>query len=320
MEQVKLGAAGPIVSRLGLGCMGMSGVYGPADRAESLATLAMAAERGITLIDTGDFYGMGDNELLIGEALRSLDRDRFTLSVKFGALRGPGGEWLGFDARPAAVKAFAAYSLNRLGVEAIDVYRPARLDPQVSIEDTIGAIKELVEAGHVRHIGLSEVGAETIRRAHAVHPIADLQIEYGLLTRGIEKEILPTCRELGIAITAYGVMAREPLAGGDWRAHTPRFQGANLDRNLALAETLREVAAARGMTAAQAAFAWVLAQGKDIVPLVGTRTCDRQEALASLDLTLESEDLAALESAVPPDAAAGERYPDGQMAMLDSER
>jgi aryl-alcohol dehydrogenase-like predicted oxidoreductase len=330
MEQVKLGAAGPIVSRLGLGCMGMSGVYGPADRAESLATLTMAAERGITLIDTGDFYGMGDNELLIGEALRSLDRDRFTLSVKFGALRGPGGEWLGFDARPAAVKAFAAYSLNRLGVEAIDVYRPARLDPQVSIEDTIGAIKELVEAGHVRHIGLSEVGAETIRRAHAVHPIADLQIEYGLLTRGIEKEILPTCRELGIAITAYGVLsrgligghiAREPLAGGDWRAHTPRFQGDNLDRNLALAETLREVAAARGMTAAQAAFAWVLAQGKDIVPLVGARTCDRlEEALASLDLTLEPEDLAALEAAVPPDAAAGERYPAAQMAMLDSER
>src|SRR5690606_17712996 len=206
MEQVQLGTAGPMVSRLGLGCMGMSDVYGPADRGESLATLAMAMERGITLIDTGDFYGMGHNEMLIGEALKSLDRDKLTLSVKFGALRGPEGHFHGFDGRPAAVKTFAAYSLQRLGVEVIDVYRPARLDPAVPIEETVGAIKDLIDAGYVRHVGLSEVGAETIRRAHAVHPITDLQIEYSLISRGLEEDILPTCRELGISITAYGVL------------------------------------------------------------------------------------------------------------------
>ncbi len=330
MEQVQLGAAGPVVSRVGLGCMGMSDVYGPADRGESLATLAMAVERGITLLDTGDFYAMGHNEMLIGEALDSLDRDRLTLSVKFGALRGPDGSFHGFDGRPAAVKNFAAYSLKRLGTDVIDIYRPARLDPDVPIEDTIGAIAELIEAGHVRHIGLSEVGADTIRRAHAVHPIADLQIEYSLISRGIEDSILPTCRELGIAVTAYGILARgligghwrpEAIATGDYRALTPRFQGANLDRNLALVEALREVAGARGMSVAQAAIAWVLAQGRDIVPLIGARRRDRlEEALATLEAELTPADLAAIEQAMPEGAAAGTRYPEAQMAYLDSER
>ena len=330
MEQVQLGATGPVVSRLGLGCMGMSNAYGPADRDESLATLAMAVERGITLLDTGDFYGMGHNEMLIGEALKSLDRDRLTLSVKFGALRGPEGQFFGFDGRPAAVKNFAAYSLQRLGTEVIDVYRPARLDPGVPIEDTVGAIAELIDAGYVRHIGLSEVGAETIRRAHAVHPITDLQIEYSLISRGIEDEILPACRELGIAVTAYGVLSRGLIGGhfsrdsigpGDWRAHSPRFQGENLDRNLELVAALREVAEVRGLTVAQAAFAWVLAQGRDIVPLVGTRRRVRlEEALGSLETALTADDLASIEAAVPKGAAAGERYPEEQMAMLDSER
>ena len=330
MEQVQLGATGPVVSRLGLGCMGMSNAYGPADRDESLATLAMAVERGITLLDTGDFYGMGHNEMLIGEALKSLDRDRLTLSVKFGALRGPEGQFFGFDGRPAAVKNFAAYSLQRLGTEVIDVYRPARLDPGVPIEDTGGAIAELIDAGYVRHIGLSEVGAETIRRAHAVHPITDLQIEYSLISRGIEDEILPACRELGIAVTAYGVLSRGLIGGhfsrdsigpGDWRAHSPRFQGENLDRNLELVAALRAVAEVRGLTVAQAAFAWVLAQGRDIVPLVGTRRRVRlEEALGSLETALTADDLASIEAAVPKGAAAGERYPAEQMAMLDSER
>jgi aryl-alcohol dehydrogenase-like predicted oxidoreductase len=330
MEQVQLGATGPLVSRLGLGCMGMSDVYGPSDRGESLATLAMAVERGITLLDTGDFYAMGHNEMLIGEALRTLDRDRLTLSVKFGAMRGPGGEFLGFDGRPAAVKSFAAYSLKRLGVEVIDVYRPARLDPDVPIEETVGAIKDLIDAGYVRHVGLSEVGAATIRRAHAVHPIADLQIEYALITRGIEAAILPACRELGIAVTAYGVLARGLIGGhwrpgaaaqGDHRGYTPRFQGENLERNLALVEALRAVAEARGMSVAQAAIGWVLAQGRDIVPLIGARRRERlEEALGSLDVALTAEDLAAIEAAMPASAAAGTRYVEAQMAFLDSER
>lgn len=330
MEQVQLGATGPMVSRLGLGCMGMSDVYGPSDRGESLATLAMAVERGVILIDTGDFYAMGHNELLIGEALKTLDRDRLTLSVKFGGMRGPDGQFLGFDGRPAAVKNFAAYSLKRLGVEVIDVYRPARLDPDVPIEETVGAIKDLIDAGYVRHVGLSEVGVETIRRAHAVHPVVDLQIEYSLITRGIERAILPACRELGVAVTAYGVLARGLIGGhwqrgqsapGDYRGHTPRFQGENLERNLALVEALRATAAARGLSVAQAAIGWVLAQGRDIVPLIGARRPARlEEALGSLDAALTADDLAAIEAAMPASEAAGTRYVEAQMAYLDSER
>ncbi|HET8727870.1 MAG TPA: aldo/keto reductase [Alphaproteobacteria bacterium] len=325
-----LGRIGPKVSALGLGCMGMSDLYGPADRTESLATLNAAVDSGITLLDTGDFYGMGHNEMLIGEALGGLDRDALTISVKFGAQRGPDGAWLGYDARPQAVKVAAAYSLRRLGVDHIDIYRPARLDPAVPIEETVGAIADLIQAGYVRHIGLSEVGVETIRRAHAVHPIADLQIEYSLISRGIENEILATCRELGIGITAYGVLSRGLISGhwargaeapGDFRSRSPRFQPGNVERNLALVEALRAVADSRGATVAQIAIAWVLAKGTDIVPLIGARRRDRlDEALGAVALDLTPEDLAAIEAAVPRDAAAGERYAPAQMAMLDSER
>ncbi|MFF1298798.1 MULTISPECIES: aldo/keto reductase [unclassified Streptomyces] len=329
-----LGTTGPQVSALGLGCMGMSGAYGESDRAESLATVHAALEAGVTLLDTGDFYGMGHNELLIAEALRTAPaalRENALTSVKFGALRGPDDSWNGFDGRPAAVKNFAAYSLQRLGVDHIDVYRPARLDPDVPIEETVGAIAELVEKGYVRHIGLSEVGADTIRRAAATAPIADLQIEYALISRGPEREILPTLRELGIGVTAYGVLSRGLLSGhvaagqgfaaNDFRAHSPRFQGDNLQHNLTLVEALRKIAEQKDVSVAQIAIAWVVSRGEDIVPLIGARTRARlDEALGALDVTLDAVDLAAIEAAVPADAAAGERYAPAQMAMLDSER
>jgi aryl-alcohol dehydrogenase-like predicted oxidoreductase len=326
-----LGRGGPQVSALGLGCMGMSGMYGPTDRAESIATIHAALDAGIDLLDTGDFYGMGHNELLIAEAVRDRPREDYLLSVKFGAQRGPDGAWLGYDASPPAVKTALAYTLTRLGVDHVDVYRPARLDPKVPIEETIGAIAELVQAGYVRHIGLSEVGAETIRRAAATHPISDLQIEYSLISRGIEDEILPTCRELGIAITAYGVLSRGLISGHfaadrelhatDFRARAPRFAAENRARNLAIVESLRDVAEASGVTVAQVAIAWALNRGEDIVPLVGARTRERlDEALGALAAALDADDIAALERAVPPGAAAGDRYPDAQMAVLDSER
>src|SRR3954453_23547527 len=216
MDTRRLGDAGPAVSAVGLGCMGMSDVYGPADRDERIATIHAALDAGITLLDTGDFYGMGHNEMLIGEALRGVDRESYLLSVKFGGLRDPSGAWSGYDARPAAVKNFLAYSLRHLGVDHIDVYRPARVDPDVPIEETVGAIGEMIDAGWVRHVGLSEAGADTIRRAHSVRRVADLQIEYSLISRLIEALILPTCRELGIAITAYGVLSRG-LLSGHWR-------------------------------------------------------------------------------------------------------
>ncbi|QCI65577.1 aldo/keto reductase [Phreatobacter stygius] len=326
----KLGHSGPVVSALGLGCMGMSGLYGPADRTESIATIHAALDAGVTLIDTGDFYGMGDNELLIREALQGVDRDKALISVKFGALRDPAGGWSGYDCRPAAVKNFLTYSLHRLGVDHIDIYRPARLDPAVPIEDTVGAIADLVKAGYVRHVGLSEVGSDTIRRAQTVHPIADLQIEYSLISRGIERDILPTCRELGIGITAYGVLSRGLISGhwskqgvapGDFRGSGPRFQGDNLEANLALVERIRAIAGEAGASVAELAIAWVLAQGTDIVPLVGARRRDRlAEALRALDVTVSADTLAALAGAVPPDAAAGDRYPAAQLAHLDSEK
>jgi aryl-alcohol dehydrogenase-like predicted oxidoreductase len=327
----QLGTTGPNTFTLGLGCMGMSGMYGPADRAESFATIQAAREAGIILLDTGDFYGMGHNEMLIGEALREVPRDQVQISVKFGALRDAANGFNGYDARPLAVKNFLAYSLQRLGTDYIDIYRPARVDPNVPIEDTIGAIADMVKAGHVRHIGLSEMGADTIRRAHKVHPICDLQIEYSLISRGIEDEILPTCRELGIGITAYGVLSRGLISGHwskersaqgrDFRSISPRFSGENLDRNLALVDALRKIAESKGASVAQIAIGWALAQGSDIVPLVGARRRDRlTEALGALDVTLASDDLAAIERAVPRGAAAGERYPAAQMDHLDSER
>ena len=334
MHTRPLGSTGPQVSALGLGCMGMSALYGDTDRTESVATIHAALEAGVTLFDTGAFYGMGHNEMLIGEALRTAPaalREQALTSVKFGALRDPEGGWSGFDGRPAAVKNFVAYSLQRLGVDHIDVYRIARVDPNVPIEETVGAIAELVQAGPVRHLGLSEAGADTIRRAAATAPIADLQSEYSLISRGIEDRILPTTRELGIGITAYGVLSRglisghfardRQLAANDFRAYSPRFQGENLQHNLDLVEALHKIAEQKGVTVAQTAIAWVLSRGEDIVPLVGARRRDRlTEALGALDVTLDEADLAAIEEAVPAGAAAGERYPEAQMAHLDSER
>jgi aryl-alcohol dehydrogenase-like predicted oxidoreductase len=330
MEKRKLGPTGPSVSAIGLGCMGMSDFYGPADRGESIATIHAALDAGITLLDTGDFYGMGHNEMLIREALTGRNRDNLQISVKFGALRDPNKGFLGYDSRPAAIKNFVAYSLQRLGVDHIDIYRPARLDPDVPIEESVGAMADMVKAGWIKHVGLSEVGSDTIRRAHAVHPIVDLQIEYSLVARGIESDILETCRELGIGITAYGVLARglisghwskERSAAQDFRQMSPRFQGSNLDANLALVDSLRSIAAEVGASPAQVAIAWVAAQGNDIVPLVGARRRDRlSEALGALDVKLTDAHLAALAKAFPPGAAAGARYPEAQLAHMDSEK
>ena len=327
----QLGKNGSTISALGLGCMGMSDAYGPADREESIATIHAALDAGVTLLDTGDFYGMGHNELLLHEALAGRRREDVFIAVKFGALRSPDGKFIGFDGRPEAVKTSLAYTLKRLGTDYIDLYQPARLDPKVPIEETVGAISEMVKAGYVRQIGLSEVGADTIRRAHAIHPISWLQIEYSLLSRGIENDILPTVRELGIAVTAYGVLSRGLLSGHwskerseqgqDPRAHLPRFSGENLDRNLLLVEALRLIAQEHSTTVAQVAIAWVLSRGNDIVPLIGARRRDRlNEALRALDLHLGEDDLARIEAAVPLDAVAGDRYAPEQMAMLDSEK
>lgn len=331
MQTRTLGTTGPTVSGMGLGCMGMSDLYGPADEAEGIATVRAALDAGITLLDTGDFYGMGKNELLLREALKGRRRENAVISVKFGALRDFKGNWLGLDGRPAAVKNFLAYTLRRLGTDYVDIYRLTRPDPAVPIEETVGAIATQVRAGYVRHVGLSESGPETIRRACAVTPVSDLQIEYSLLSRGIEREILPTCRDLGVGITAYGVLSRGLLSGhwskdralapGDFRAHAPRFAGPNLARNLGLADGLGSAAEGLGITVAQAAIAWVLARGTDIVPLVGARTRERlAESLKALDARLTPDDLARIEAAVPAGAAAGERYPAPQMAALDSER
>ncbi|GAB7036321.1 MULTISPECIES: aldo/keto reductase [Catenuloplanes] len=328
MQTRHLGTTGPAVSALGLGAMGMSDFYGTADRAESIATVHAALDAGITLIDTADFYGMGRNELLLAEALRGRDRDGYLLSVKFGSLRGPDHAFGPMDHRPAAVRNFVTYSLARLGVDHIDVYRPAGLDPAVPVEETMGAIKDLIDAGYVRHAGLGEVDAATIRRAHAVTPIADLLIEYSLISRAVEAEILPTLRELGIGLTAYGVLSRG-LISGHWRAghvagpgdvrgvFSPRFADGNVAHNLTLVEALRRVADARGCTVAQLAIAWVAARGDDVVPLVGARTRGRlAEALPAVDLDLGPDVLAAIEAAVPKGSARGDRYPAAMMPHL----
>ena len=328
METTTLGRGGPVVSRAGLGLMGMSGVYGQADDHESIATIHAALDAGITLLDTGDFYGMGHNELLLRHALRGIPRDSVFIQVKFGGQRDPSGAFIGHDARPAAVKNSLAYTLTRLGTDYVDLYQPARLDPRVPIEDTVGAIAEMIQAGYVRHIGLSEMGPQTIRRAHAVHPIAALQIEYSLMSRGIEAQILPAVRELGIAVTAYGILSRgllssgtARLAPGDPRTRFPRFTDENHARNLELLAALEAIAADLGVTAAQLAIAWVASCGEDIIPLIGTKRRERlAEALKALDLTLSADELAAIEAAVPAEAVAGGRYETAQVAMLDSER
>jgi aryl-alcohol dehydrogenase-like predicted oxidoreductase len=330
MQTTTLGRNGPTVSALGLGCMGMSpGIYGPSDDAEGVATIRAALEAGITLIDTGDFYGMGHNEMLIRGALEERLRKDIFISVKFGALRDPSGAWGGNDGRPQAVKNFLAYSLRRLGTDYVDLYRPARLDPAVPIEETVGAIADMVRAGYVRHIGLSEVGADTIRRAHAEHPIADLQIEYSLMSRGIESAILPALRERGISLTAYGVLSRGLLSGrlptagtkGDIRvARMPRFAQGNLEKNLKIVETLRQIGAELRASPAQLAIAWVRSRGTDIVPLIGARRRDQlKEALGSLDLRLDAGDLARIEAAASAERIAGLRYDPTQLAHLDSE-
>jgi aryl-alcohol dehydrogenase-like predicted oxidoreductase len=326
VPQIKLGETGPLVTRLGLGCMTLSGMYGPADEAEGVATIQAAIDAGINLLDTGDFYGMGHNELLIGRALVGR-RDRVRLSVKFGVQRGPDGSWLGLDTHPAAVKSFAAYSLRRLGVEVIDVYRPSRLDPAVPIEDTIGAIADLVKAGYVRHIGLSEVGADTIRRAHATHPIVDLQIEYSLASRGPEQKLFPVLEELGISATLYGVLSRGLLSGSkpkgkaDFRSHLPRFAGAEAAQNERLVAVLAGFAAERGLSPSQLAIGWVLAKCPGFVTLVGARSRTQLgEALGALEKPLSASDLQALEALLPAGAFAGSRYGTEQMQHLDSER
>jgi pyridoxine 4-dehydrogenase len=324
---------GLAVSALGLGCMGMSDFYGPSDEAESVATIRAALDAGITLLDTGDYYAAGHNELLIGQALRGRSREQAVISVKFGLMRSPDGSIVGHDLRPAAVKSFLAYTLRRLGTDYVDIYRPGRVLPGVPIEETVGAIGEMVQAGYVRHVGLSEAGAEAIRRAHAVHAISDLQIEYSLLSRGIEDEILPTCRELGIGVTAYSVLSRGLLSGHwskereasltphDFRASAPRFTGENLERNLALVEAIRGLAEEKGATVAQLAIAWVLSRGRDVVPLFGARTRERlTESLGATAVALTPDDLDRIEKAVPVEAVAGERYHAAQMAILDSER
>ena len=329
MRARTLGQNGPALSLIGLGCMGMSDFYGPADATESIATIHAALEAGITLLDTGDFYGMGHNELLLRDALKGGKRDRVFLQVKFGAQRDPAGAFLGYDARRAAVKTALAYTLRRLGTDYVDLYQPSRLDPAVPIEETVGAIADLVRAGYARHIGLSEMGAATIRRAHAVHPITALQIEYSLMSRSIEAEILPTVRDLGIGVTAYGVLSRGLLArkgaqspgANDFRAHFPRFQGENMQRNLTLVQALRVVAQEKGATPTQLAIAWVLSRGTDILPLIGARTRDQlRETLGALDLTLTKDDLDRISRTVPANQVAGSRYGAAQMAILDSER
>jgi aryl-alcohol dehydrogenase-like predicted oxidoreductase len=327
----RLGTGGPEVCAIGLGCMGMSGVYGPADDGESVATIHAALDAGIALLDTGDFYGMGHNEMLIRDALAARRREEALISVKFGALRGPDNRWAGNDCRPAAVRNFLGYTLRRLRTDHVDVYRPARVDPDVPIEETVGTIAELVQDGYVRHIGLSEVSADTLRRAHAVHPICDVQIEYSLLSRGPEQELLPACAQLGVAVTAYGVLSRGLLGGhwsagapvvpGDFRAHAPRFTGPNLAHNLELVERLRTIAQEGGRNVAQLAIAWVLARDEGVVALVGARTRERlADALGVLADPLDAGTLAMLDEAFTDGVAAGARYPQAGMAQLDSER
>jgi aryl-alcohol dehydrogenase-like predicted oxidoreductase len=329
MRTRRLGRNGPLVSEVGLGCMGMSGGYGPAEDADSIATIQAAFDAGITLLDTGDFYGAGHNEMLLKDALKGGRRERAFLSVKFGALRGPDLRFLGDDVRPVAVKNFLGYSLRRLGTDYVDLYQPARVVPEVPIEDTIGAIAEMVQAGYVRHIGLSEASATTIRRAHATHPIAALQIEYSLMSRDIEAEILPTVRELGIALVAYGVLSRGLISdgaqrsrsAGEIRTRMPRFAAENFARNLALVDALRAIANEKGVSTAQLAFAWVRARGDEVIPLIGARRRDQlAEALGALALTLAADDMARIDEAVPPDAVAGGRYLPAVLAHLDSEQ
>ena len=331
MHSRQLGRTGPHVSAIGLGAMGMSpDWYGPVDQDEALATIHASLDAGVTLIDTGDFYGMGHNEMLIGDALKQgSKRDKAILSVKFGGQRGPDGQWLGYATDRNATRTALAYTLKRLRVDYIDIYRPSRVSPLVPIEETVGAIADLVKEGYVRHIGLSEAGVDSIRRAHAVHPIVDLQIEYAILTRGVENKILPVLRELGIGMTAYGVLSRgliseSALAGGSrsgFRSMSPRFQAENLDQNLKLVSALKQIAEEKGCTVAQLAIAWVYAQGEDIVPLIGARKRERlAEALQATEVKLTPPTWRASKRQLPKAPWRARAIPPALIPTLDSER
>jgi aryl-alcohol dehydrogenase-like predicted oxidoreductase len=325
MKIVNLGRSGPLVSQVGLGCMGMSDFYGPSDESESISTIHAALDAGITMLDTGDFYGSGHNEMLIRRAIEGRRKDVF-LAVKFGAMRGPDGSFVGYDRRPEAVKNFLSYTLRRLGTDYVDLYQPSRVHGPVPIEDTVGAMADLVRAGYIRHIGLSEASAATLRRAYKVHPITALQIEYSLVSRGPEATIFPAVRELGMGVTVYGILSRGLLSGSplnspkDIRRHMPRFQGENYNKNQSLVATLAEIGRRKGATGAQIAIAWVASRGAEIIPLVGARKRTQlAEALKALELKLTPEDLAQIEQAVPAHAVAGTRYSEEHMRWLDSE-
>ena len=325
MNTVRFGRNGPLVSRVGLGCMAMSDMYGPSDESESIATIHAAIDAGINLLDTGDFYGMGHNEMLIRRAIEGKRKDLF-IAVKFGAMRGPDGSFVGYDRRPEAVKNFLSYTLRRLGTDYVDLYQPSRVHGIVPIEETVGAMAELVKAGYIRHIGLSEASAETLRRASRVRPITALQIEYSLVSRGPEATILPAARELGMSVTAYGILSRGLLSGSplnspkDIRHHMPRFQGANYEKNQELVNTLSKIGRSKNATGTQVAIAWVASRGPEIIPLIGARRRTQLvEAIKALDLKLTAEDLAQIERAVPASAVAGMRYSEEHMRWLDSE-
>lgn len=326
----QLGRSGPEVFPIALGCMGMSGMYGATDDAESIRAIHAAIAGGVTLIDTGDFYGMGHNELLLARALSELPastRERVLLSVKFGAQRTPSGAWSGFEGRPAAVKNFLAYSLTRLGVASIAIYRPARVSDQVPIEETIGAVSDMIKQGFVRYAALSESSVETARRAQAVTPIVDVQLELGITTRNMEAAVIPGLRDLGIGVTAYGVLGRGLVSGarptekGDFRRFLPRFTGAAGESNRQLLASLDALATDHGVTTPQLAIAWALHRGDDIVPLLGSRTVAQVESsLKALEIRLTPDDLARIEQAIPPTGIQGTRYDKVAMTHLDSER
>ena len=326
MEQRTLGRQGLVVSALGLGCMGMSDFYGPTDEAESVATIHRAVDLGVTFFDTADMYGPFKNEELLGRALRTR-RDRVVIATKFGNRRAPDGAFLGVSGRPEYVLQACDASLQRLGVDCIDLYYQHRVDPTVPIEETVGAMARLVQAGKVRYLGLSEAGPATIRRAHAVHPISALQTEYSLWSRDCEEEILPTIRALGVGFVPYSPLGRGFLTGrfksaadlpeGDWRRMNPRFQGERFEQNLGLVARIEALARARGITPAQLALAWVLSRGADVVPIPGTRRrTTLEENLGAVGLALSLDELARIEAALPKGAAAGARYPEAAMKML----
>jgi aryl-alcohol dehydrogenase-like predicted oxidoreductase len=331
LQQRVLGKSGLTVSAIGLGCMGMSEFYGPRDDKESTATILLALEQGITFFDTADMYGVGDNERLLGAALRETlarDRDRVVIATKFGNMRGPDGSFQGINGRPEYVKSACEASLGRLGIDAIDLYYQHRVDPNTPIEETVGAMARLVSEGKVRHLGLSEASAATIRHAHAVHPIAALQTEYSLWTRDVEAEILPTCRELGIGFVAYSPLGRGFLSGAikepehlsekDFRRNHPRFRPENLPQNQKRLETVERMAAAKKSTPAQIALAWCLSRGKDVVPIPGTKRTDYlRENVAALDVSLSAEEIRTLDAAFPVGSTAGERYPEGGMRVVN---